>query len=469
MFRKLFVVLIIYSVLSLNCIQNNKEKRTVVSEANTELLYTQHCASCHGEKMQAFVDREWRHGSSRNELMESISAGYIKREMPSFKELMDSAQIGSMADLILKYKKNVDQYQVGPKPTSNIFISQRMKIKLDTVAAGFGSPWGFAQLPNGNYLITDRDGILYLIDKKKNKTSIKNTPLVLAEGQGGLLDIALHPNYAKNGWIYLSYSKSKNENGQILSTTAIVRGKIKDNSFVDVHELFEAQPYAETRHHYGSRIVFDKKGYLYFSVGERGKEKNFPQSIENDNGKIHRLKDDGTIPSDNPFVNIPNSRKSIYCYGNRNPQGLVLNKETGEIWEHEHGPRGGDEVNIIHKGANYGWPVICYGINYNEKPITNISKKEGMEQPEIYWTPSIAPSGMAFVTGDKYPAWKGNLMAGSLRFNYLNRCILTNNKITSQERILLNIGRMRNVKMGNDGYLYISIENPGMVFRLVPM
>jgi aldose sugar dehydrogenase len=227
-------------------------------------------------------------------------------------------------------------------------------------------------------------------------------------------------------------------------------------------------PYTKTKHHFGSRIVFDKNGYLFFSVGERGMEKEFPQSTENDNGKIHRLNDDGTIPKDNPFVNDSKNRGSIYSYGHRNPQGLTLNKETGEIWEHEHGPRGGDEVNIIKKNANFGWPVISYGINYDGKPITNISKKEGMEQPEIYWIPSIAPSGMTFVNSDKYPAWKGSLMVGSLRFNYLNRCIVKNNKIIGQEKLLINVGRMRNVEMGSDGYLYVSIENPGTVFRLRP-
>ena len=200
-------------------------------------------------------------------------------------------------------------------------------------------------------------------------------------------------------------------------------------------------------------------------------EKDFPQFTNNDNGKIHRLNDDGSVPKDNPFVgkDPKEFHHSIYSYGQRNPQGLTLNPMTGDIWETEHGPRGGDEINIIRGGKNYGWPTITYGIGYDGKPISNISKKEGMEQPITYYLPSIAPSGLTFVTGDKYPAWKGNLMIGSLRFNYLERVEVKNNQVVKQEKVLLNIGRMRNVEQGRDGYLYVGVENPGMVFRLVPV
>jgi aldose sugar dehydrogenase len=431
-------------------------------------IYGQYCASCHGEKMEAFVDRKWNHGKSKRKLVSSIYWGNENGGMPSFKDAIVKNDINRMAEMLLEYIKNVDQYKVSTRPTVNLFKSEGITITLDTIASGLVSPWGFAQLPNGNYLISDREGELYQVDKNKNKTIIKNTPKVLAEGQGGLMDIELHPNYATNGWVYLSYSKFKKEEDKKLATTAIVRGKIVNNEFTESQEIFEAQPYTETKHHYGGKMVFDKNGYLYFSVGERGKEKDFPQSTENDNGKIHRLNDDGTVPKDNPFVNDGKSKASIYSYGHRNPQGLALNYLTGQIWEHEHGPRGGDEINIIRKAANYGWPVISYGINYDGKPITDISKKDGMEQPELYWIPSIAPSGMAFVNSDKYPGWKGNIMVGSLRYQYLNRCIVTDNKITGQERILLNIGRLRNVEMGTDGYIYVSVEKPGLVYRLMP-
>lgn len=447
----------------------NENSTVIVDEKKALKNYTQYCASCHGEKVEAFVDRNWKHGKTKDDFVQSITKGYTDLGMPAWGEILSKEEINDLAALINKNLATVDQYKFSNKPKSNIFISEGMTVQLDTIATGFESPWGFVQLPDMTYLISDRKGVLYHVDQHKTKTEVKGIPAVMAKGQGGLLDIELHPNYEQNGWIYLSYSKFKIENGTTLTATAIVRGKLKNNEFVEQQELFVSQPYTKTFHHFGSRIAFDKKGYLYFSVGERGMEKEFPQFTNNDNGKIHRLHDDGSIPKDNPFVGKdPNEfHHSIFSYGQRNPQGLTLNPTTGDIWETEHGPRGGDEINIIKFGKNYGWPTITYGIGYDGKPISNISKKEGMEQPITYYLPSIAPSGLTFVTGDKYPAWKGNLLIGSLRFNYLQRVEIKDNKVVNQEKVLLNIGRMRNVEMGRDGYIYIGVENPGMVFKLV--
>ena len=466
--NKSLIAIFSIGILSVSFVQLSKPINAKPIITEPEKVFTQYCSGCHGEKIEAFVDRSWKHGTAKEQIVASISNGYSDLGMPAWKGVVDAKDINLLADEITKYIGKVNEYKVSNKPTSNVFKSENMTVLLDTIATGFESPWGFAQLPNGDFLITDRVGVLYSVDSKRNKTIIKNSPKALAEGQGGLLDIELHPKYAENGWVYLSYSKFKEEDNQKLTTTAIMRGKIKNNELTEVQEIFEASPYTKTKHHFGSRIKFDKKGYLYFTVGERGMEKDFPQSTENDNGKVHRLNDDGSIPKDNPFVGKGKSKESIYSYGHRNPQGLAMNPLTGEIWENEHGPRGGDEINIIRKGANYGWPVISYGINYDGKPITDISKKEGMEQPESYFTPSIAPSGMAFVNSDKYPAWKNSILVGSLRFNYLDRSIMKGNKITGHEKLLVNIGRMRNVEMGTDGYVYVSIENPGMVFRLMP-
>lgn len=447
----------------------NENSTVIVDEKKALKNYTQYCASCHGEKVEAFVDRNWKHGKTKDDFVQSITKGYTDLGMPAWGEILSKEEINDLAALINKNLATVDQYKFSNKPKSNIFISEGMTVQLDTIATGFESPWGFVQLPDMTYLISDRKGVLYHVDQHKTKAEVKGIPAVMAKGQGGLLDIELHPNYEQNGWIYLSYSKFKIENGTTLTATAIVRGKLKNNEFVEQQELFVSQPYTKTFHHFGSRIAFDKKGYLYFSVGERGMEKEFPQFTNNDNGKIHRLNDDGSIPKDNPFVGKdPNEfHHSIFSYGQRNPQGLTLNPTTGDIWETEHGPRGGDEINIIKAGKNYGWPTITYGIGYDGKPISNISKKEGMEQPITYYLPSIAPSGLTFVTGDKYPAWKGNLLIGSLRFNYLQRVEIKDNKVVNQEKVLLNIGRMRNVEMGRDGYIYVGVENPGMVFKLV--
>lgn len=466
---KSIILISVFGILGASFVQLAKPTVPKPVLTEPEKVFNQYCSGCHGEKIEAFVDRSWKHGTGKEQVVASITNGYTDLGMPAWKGVVNAKDINLLADEITKYIGKVNEYKVSNKPTSNIFKSENITISLDTIATGFESPWGFAQLPNGDFLITDRVGVLYLVDSKRNKTMIKNTPKALAEGQGGLLDIELHPKYAENGWIYISYSKFKEENNEKLTTTAIVRGKIKNNELTEVQEIFEASPYTQTKHHFGSRIKFDKKGYLYFTVGERGMEKVFPQSTENDNGKVHRLNDDGSIPKDNPFVGKDKSKESIYSFGHRNPQGLAVNSLTGEIWENEHGPRGGDEINIIRKGANYGWPVISYGINYDGKPITDISKKEGMEQPETYFTPSIAPSGMTFVAGNKYPAWKNSILVGSLRFNYLDRSIMKGNKITGHEKLLVNLGRMRNIEMGTDGYLYVGVENPGMVFRLMPV
>jgi aldose sugar dehydrogenase len=468
MSKKSVIILFIASLFILGFVARHSSETQTGREKKAKKIYAQYCSGCHGEHIEAFVDRKWKYGTSMDSIIKSIAVGSPDFGMPSYKDALRKKEIADIAQLMKDYLKNIDLYRATQKPTSNVFAAAGITITLDTIATGMISPWGFAQLPDGNYLASDRHGTLYRIGQHQQKTVIKTNLDIMAEGQGGLLDIELHPGYAGNGWVYLSYAKFKEVGKNKLSTTALVRGKITNNEFTDVQEIFEALPYAQTRHHYGSKIIFDDKGFLYFSVGERGKEKEFPQYTKNDNGKIHRLNDDGSIPKDNPFVNDPESRGSIFSYGHRNPQGLIFNSSTGEIWETEHGPRGGDELNIIRKGYNYGWPVITYGINYDGKPISNISAKAGMEQPEIYWTPSIAPCGMTMVTGDKYPGWKGDIMVGSLRYMYVDRCVMKNNKVVKHERLLTNIGRVRNVEMGNDGYLYVAVEKPGMIFRLMP-
>ena len=219
--------------------------------------------------------------------------------------------------------------------------------------------------------------------------------------------------------------------------------------------------------HYGSRIAFDNQAYLYFSIGERGERDVNPQDINRDGGKIYRLHDDGSIPSDNPFVNNNNAKKAIYSYGHRNPQGLAKHPETGKIWSHEHGPKGGDEINIIQKGANYGWPLVSYGINYNGTSFTDKTSAPGMTQPIHYWVPSIAPCGMTFVNSKIYPNWQGDVLIGSLKFQYLHHCILNGEKVVREERLFKNIGRLRNVVQAPDGYIYVAVEGKG-IYRIVP-
>jgi aldose sugar dehydrogenase len=429
-------------------------------------IFQQYCASCHGQTIEAFVDRNWKHGNTKPEIIKSIMDGYTAASMPSWKAILDEKQIEGLADYMVKSIKNVDTYKFSKVPKTDKFVSGNLKIKIDTVASGLSSPWGLTQLPKGEILVTDRSGELYMIDNQKNKIKISGMPAVKAEGQGGLLDIEIHPKYSENGWIYISYSKINPDN-KSEATTALIRGKIRDNAFVETQELFVAKPYTGTQYHYGSRIVFDNNSMLFLSVGERGKHFEYAQKQDNDLGKVHRMFDDGRIPTDNPTFDA--GHKTVYSMGHRNPQGLVFNAVTKELWETEHGPRGGDEINLVKPSLNYGWPTISYGINYDGKPMAEATAKEGLQQPVHYYVPSIAPSGLAFVTSDKYPGWKGSLLIGSLRFNYLERVELANNKFVSSHKELLNIGRVRNVKMGSDGYIYMGLEEPGIVVRLMPI
>jgi glucose/arabinose dehydrogenase len=437
--------------------------------ADAAANYKNYCAGCHGEKMDMFVDRKWKHGNKKEDLFKAIKLGYDDEGMPAFGESLSDKEINALADYILKGIKNVSKYTSEEKPLSNLFKTEELSVKLDLVAEGMDVPWGMAFLPDGEMLVTDRGGKLFRV-KNKALQSIGGLPEIRVKGQGGLMDIALDPAFASNSFVYFTYSKPKTEGTEVLGTTAVMRARLDGNTLKDQKDIFIAKPYSRTQQHYGSRLQFGKDGYLYISVGERGNEKENPQQIKgNDLGKIHRIKSDGTIPADNPFVKTADAQASIYSYGHRNPQGMTIHPGTGQIWVNEHGPRGGDEINIVEAGNNYGWPVISYGINYNGKPITNLTAKEGMAQPVHYWIPSIGPSGMAFVTGGKYKDWEGNILSGSLRFKFLQRTVLNGSKVTREEILFKNIGRVRDVRMAPDGFIYMAVETPGRVYRLVPV
>ncbi|PKA83815.1 LOW QUALITY PROTEIN: glucose/arabinose dehydrogenase [Ulvibacter sp. MAR_2010_11] len=351
------------------------------------------------------------------------------------------------------------------KKKEDIAISSEARTySIESVVENLSNPWGMTWLPDGSMLITEKSGTLIHFQNGK-KTTIDNVPEVYNRGQGGLLDIELHPNYKENGWIYITFASSEGEgNG---GNTALIRCKLEGNALTNIEKLYKASPNTTSGQHFGSRIAFDKEGYLYFSIGERGDRDVNPQNITRDGGKIYRLNDDGSIPQDNPFINDSKAIKAIYTYGNRNPQGMAIHPETGKVWIHEHGPKGGDEINIIKKGANYGWPVVSYGVNYSGTKFTEETSRPGMEQPIYYWTPSIAPCGMDFVTGNKYPDWKGHLLVGSLKFNYVELVKLDGEMVIDREKIAEDIGRVRNVKMGPDGYIYIALEGQGIV-RIIP-
>lgn len=343
--------------------------------------------------------------------------------------------------------------------------SEKLTFNMEIIETGINVPWGMEFLPNGDILVTEKSGQIKVIrNGKVQEQEITGVPKVYARGQGGLFDLQLHPKYAENGWIYISYSAPNPDgNGGM---THIMRAKLKGNALTDQEVLFKGAPYTTSGVHFGGRMEFGKDGYLYFSIGERG-EKEKAQSLETYNGKVYRIKDDGTIPTDNPFYNTPGAIKAIYSYGHRNPQGLRLHPQTGELWETEHGPMGGDELNIVRKGKNYGWPKVTFGIDYNGAIISKDTTLPGIEAPIFYWKPSIATSNLVFVTGNKYPSWKGNVLVCGMVLQRLERLELNGDQVTHREILLDKIGRVRNVEQGPDGFIYVSVEG-GKIIKIVP-
>lgn len=337
---------------------------------------------------------------------------------------------------------------------------------VEKVVEGIDVPWGMAWLPDGDMLVTNRNGQLYRVHDGQMSAALGGVPEVHVNGQGGLLDIVLHPDYDDNGWIYITYSSL--EGAGEGSHTALMRAKLQGDSLVQQQLLYKAEDNTMAGAHYGSRIVFDRDGFLYFSIGERGAHFENAQQLDRDGGKIYRLFDDGRVPTDNPFVNTSGAISAVYSHGHRNPQGLAMHPITGQIWEHEHGPMGGDEINIIKPGVNYGWPIIGYGINYNGEPLAVATSREGFEQPVFYWDPSIAPSGMAFITSDNYgPNFKNHLLVGSLKFSNIVHLVLNGDEVIFSEPVFQGIGRVRNIKQGPDGFIYVATEGNGIV-RILP-
>ena len=347
----------------------------------------------------------------------------------------------------------------------NIEIADDSQYYIEKIVDGIDIPWGMTFINNNDFLVTDRDGLLYHVSKGK-KTAVEGLPEIHYNGQGGLLDIVIDNNFNDNNFLYFTASiQGDKDKG---SNTALYRAQYSNYRLSNLKILYKATPDSSGGRHYGGKIIIDDN-YIYFSIGDRGNRDVNPQDITKDGGKIYRINIDGSIPSDNPFVNVKSAKKAIWSYGHRNPQGMIFGSNKNEVWINEHGPRGGDEINIIHKSEvrNYGWPLASYGINYTGTKFTNYTSLDGTIQPIYYWTPSIAPSGFVMLKSDIYPQWKGSLFVGSLSFKYLERLELDGQKITKREKILDNIGRVRNIIEGPDGYLYISVEKEG-IYKIFP-
>jgi aldose sugar dehydrogenase len=493
-------------------------------------LFTATCSGCHGTpeltgRAPYLFDQKWLDGTDDDKIANTIRHGVPEKGMIGFTpEQLSDAQVFQLIAYIRTATANLK-----PKPTyvadpdGQVIASQKQAFKIEVLTRDVNTPFGLAFLPDGRLLITERNGTLRLLDKGKLSEPVAGTPKPHVQQDGGLLDVTVHPKFAKNGWIYLSYSEvqpgyvappppspadpaasaspaganaaaapapgagfgggqGRGRGGppQPPSNTVIVRGKInKKNEWTEQQVIFRspAELYVSSGVHFGSRFTWDREGHLFFTLGERGTMQN-AQDLKNGLGKIHRVNDDGSVPKDNPFVNTPGADATIWSYGHRNPEGLAWEPSTGRLWESEHGPTGGDEINIIEKGHNYGWGVASKGI---QGGITKTSEL-GMDDPVVYYTPAIAPAGMTFYTGSRYPAWKNSsLFVGALVGQQFRRLEISNDKVVNQEVLFAQFGRVRDVVQGPDGYLYLALQmptggqgvplsaaTPGIIVRLVP-
>jgi aldose sugar dehydrogenase len=473
--------------------------------------YTEACAGCHGTSAAkgpvgpSLFDDEWVHGRDDDAIVKSIKEGYPDKGMPSFQALLTDQEIWQMVAYIHTQAANLKEKPAYvPDPDGQVVKSEKQAFTMEIIARNLETPWALAFLPDGRLLITERPGRIRIVGKdgKIEPEPVKGLPKVWEKQDGGLFDVEVHPDYAANGWIYISYSeplagwtpppppdpntappppapgqggRGRGPSNDPPSMTVIMRGKLKNNEFVEQQVLFRApkELYSQTNAHYGSRFIFDKQGHLFYTLGEKQQMAN-AQDLSVATGKIHRINDDGTVPKDNPYVGQANVVPTIWSYGHRNPQGLAWDPVTGQLWESEHGPSGGDEINIIQPKHNYGWGVATKGV----QPGITKTSEPGMDDPIRYWTPSVAPSGIVFYTGDKYPGWKNNLFVSCLAGQQLKRLEIKDGQVLHEEQVFNQFGRVHDVIQGPDGLLYVTLQlpgqvlsasTPGMVARLVPV
>jgi len=449
--------------------------RAIDESSSGYALYQQHCATCHGARLQggnaqSLIDAVWQFGKGRGEIQSNIRFGLPHLGMPAYDKTLSNSQINQIVDFLLTSESTAG---IAKPPIPEYTETLDYAVKIERWIEGLEVPWSIDFPDRSTALVTERPGRLRIVKNGVlEPTPIKNIPAVLNEGQGGLLDVAIDPKYAENGWIYLSYSHALPvTTGQRSGAmTRLVRGRLKDDTWTDEQVIYEApaESYLTTRHHYGCRIVFDKKGHLFFGIGERGMQ-DHAQDMHRPNGKIHRIYPDGSIPKDNPFLDTPNALPTLFAIGIRNPQGLAIHPETDMLWATDHGPLGGDEINLIAAGKNYGWPIITYGHNYDGTSITDLEAKDGMEQPIHYYKPSIAICGMDYYIGELFSKWKNHLLVTALKYEEVRLLDVKNNRILHDEVILKNAGRVRDVTCGPDGAIYVVLNDPGTVLRLTPL
>ena len=442
--------------------------------------YAQLCAQCHGAQLEgtgqgvSLLKEEWLHGGDDESLARSIRNGFPEKGMPAWGAAgVPEKEIRAMVIYLREQRAKFQRGQMQfAKPAESITVqSQLHAYQLNTWVGDLKEPWSLAFLPEGRAVVTEKRGRVYLIENGSRAAQpLEGFPEVDTTGsQAGLFDVVPHPKFAENGWLYFAFADpQRNDRGEAVALTKLIRGRIRAGALVDQQTIFQAPIAVYPRAggpHFGGRIAFDRAGHLFFTIGERGNGAN-AQNLAVPMGKVHRILDDGRVPEDNPFTKQRGAFPTIWSYGHRNPQGLAFQPATGELYDVEHGPRGGDEVNLVRPGRNYGWPVITYGMNYDGTAMTDITAKEGMEQPVTYWVPSIAPCGANFYAGDLFPKWKGNLFVASLAAEELRRLEIRGDKVIAQEILFKKLGRIRHVIGGPDGALYVLL--PERIARLTP-
>lgn len=444
-------------------------------------VYLEFCSGCHGPSMEGgkggnLVDGQWRHGGDDASLLRSIRDGYPASGMPAFAHAIDEAETRALITFI----RETATRRIDPAKGEERGLplhpqqSEEHAFEIEVVAEGLDVPWSIAFLPDGRMLVTERVGRLRVIENGALQPApISGVPKVIVRDEAGLMSVLPDPEFAENQRVYLSFSDPGKDDESAM--TKVIRGRLRDGRLENIETIFAVPPeeYQKTFVLFGGRLA-QIGPYLFFGVGERGLEEGSTgqaQDLTKPVGKIHRVFLDGTVPPDNPFVARAGAWKSIWAYGVRNPQGLTIDPRNGEVWETEHGPRGGDELNRIESGKNYGWPLITSGLNYDGTPVSDKTEAPGMEQPVINWTPSIAVSQIEFYRGNKFPRWENNLFIGSLAQQKFIRVVVDNGREVHREEVFEGLGRIRDIKTGPDGYLYLALEyigKPGVIVRLIP-
>ncbi|HYC69864.1 MAG TPA: PQQ-dependent sugar dehydrogenase [Opitutaceae bacterium] len=441
------------------------------ARADGTRLYEQLCANCHGTDLVGGKGGSLlgplKHGDDETSLARAVTDGFPGLGMPGMGRQLSDADVHALVVFMREKRANPTPLPP-PKPIDSAEVrrTQRHAFRIEYVVKdGLQIPWAFAWLPDGRMLVTERAGRLRLVERGALQPEpVRGIPAVVEKGEGGMMDVAAH-----DGWIYLSFA-DPGEGDRAM--TKIVRGRLRGNEFVNQETIFALprEQYPPGYELFGSRLAFGG-GHLFFTIGER-KVHDVAQQPESPLGKVHRVRPDGTIPPDNPFAQRPGACGSVWSYGHRNPQGLAVHPATGEIWESEHGPRGGDEVNFIKRGANYGWPLVTHGVNYDGSVIADKDAAEGLEPPARHWTPSIAVSPVEFYSGGRFPGWKDSLFVGSLARQKFLRFEVRDGRVVHEEEIFSNLGRVRAIGTGPDGLLYVALEQlngaSGWIVRLVP-